>query len=205
MDQGCDMIPKRWLYVLGLVAVIVLMGFVSRSIKVPLNNGGAAQMKPASLWGSVCGAERCSINYQPKDGEAGTVLLWQDFFDRPIIVIPAPDDKVLLCLYDFDVDLRLLRIDPTKSPKPFPPKSNLDAIVCASPWCIETGTTNDWQEMLDYLKSLPSGAFKRQSVPAYDLGIIRLHGSPEYIQQWMEGQIKFMHQFGATQWPVPNH
>jgi hypothetical protein len=114
-------------------------------------------------------------------------------------------DKTLLCLYNFDVDLRLLRIDPAKSPKPFSSESRLDAIVCASPWYIEAGTTNDWQEMLDYLKKLPSGAFKSQSVPTFDLGIISLHGSPESIQQRIEGQIGLMHRFGASQWPVPNH
>ena len=190
----------------GLVAAVALMGLVRRSIDVPFGNGGFVRITPASLWGSCRSGADCKIFYHPSDGESGTVALWQDFADRPIVVTLAANGKALLCLYNFDVDLRLLRIDSTQNPEPFPSKSRLDTIVCSSPWHVESGTTNDWQEMSDYLKSLLSEAFKRQAVPAYDLGVMRFglgQETRENLLRRMEEQIAVMHQLGAAEWPVP--
>lgn len=192
--------------VLALTVAVVLMGLIHRDVDVSLSNGGFIRITPTSLWGSCGSGAGCRIFYRSSGGESGAVVLWQDFADKPIIVVPATDGKTLLCLYNFDVDLRLLKIDPTQNPKPFPPKSRLDTIVCSSPWHVESGTTNDWQEMSDYLKSLPSDAFKRRAVPAFGLGVMRFglgQEARENLLRRMEEQITVMHQLGAAEWPVP--
>jgi hypothetical protein len=204
---------RLWLFLFWLLIIIVLVGFVlagfiSRTIKIQLGNGGSARITPASLWNSCKADSNCKIVYQKISGESGTIALWQDFFDEPVIVMSSSDGKALLCLYDFDVDLRLLRIDPTHSPKPFLPQSRLDTIVCASPCYIEAGTTNDWQEILDYLKNLSPTDFSHQAIPIHDFGIIRFgvgESARQNLLRGIEEQIKIMHQFGATQWPAPNH
>ena len=203
---------RLWLFAFGPIIIIMLAGFilagsVSRTIKLQLRNGGSVRITPASLWNTCKADSSCKICYQMDGEEPGTVSLWQDFFDEPIIVISSNDGKTLLCLYDFDVDLRLLRFDPTRNPKPFLPQSRLDTIVCASPWYVEAGTTNDWQEILDYLKNLTPGDFSHQAIPIHDFGILRFgvgESARQNLLRGIEEQIKVMHQFGAIQWPVPN-
>jgi hypothetical protein len=181
-------VKKRLLLIGVLVGglLVVAMGFRKRSIVVPLKSGGVARITPASTFGSLRTDASATIFCEPTGGQAGSVELWQDFFDRPIIVMASTNSNVLLCLYDFDVDLHLLRIDMAERFKPFPPGSVLTHIVCASAWSVESGATNDWQEVLGYLKSLPSGAFKRQSVPALSFGIWSLPARPELIVERME-------------------
>lgn len=199
-----------WAKVLALCLLLVIaiasMGLIRRSINLPFGNGSFVRVTPASFWSSCGSGSSCKIFYRPSDGESGTVALWQDFADRPVIVMLATNGKALLCLYNFDIDLRLLEIDPTQNSNPFSTKSHLDAIVCSSPWHIESGTTNDWQEMLDYLKNLPADTFKHQAVPAYDLGLMRFglgQEARENLLQRIEKQITAMHQSGAAEWPIP--
>lgn len=171
------------------VAILVIgaaMGFVKQSVDVPLGDGAVAHIKPASTWGSLRTRATASITCESKETRGGTVLLWQDFFHWPITVIPSSSSNVVLCLYEFDVDLRLLRIDTARKFKPFPSGSVLTQIVCSSTWSVEAGTTNDWQEALAYLRKLPSGAFKRQSVPALSFGIVRLHSRRDLILDRIE-------------------
>jgi hypothetical protein len=200
--------PWATVWTLGLLLVVAIasMGLVRRSIDLSFGNGSFVRVTPASLWSSCGSGSSSKIFYHPNGVKSGTVALWQDFADRPIIVMLATNGEALLCLYNFDVDLRLLKIDPTQNPKPFQPNSRLDAIVCSSPWHVESGTTNDWQEMSDYLRGLSSDAFKRQTVPAYDLGVMRFglgQEARENLLRRVEEQITVMHQSGAAEWPVP--
>jgi hypothetical protein len=195
------------LIAVGLLSIIALMGIIHRSIDVPLSNGGSVRITPASLWRSCWSAASCKITYQPKGMEAGTIVLWQDFFDEPIIVMPAADGKKLMCLYEFDVDLRLFKIDPTKPFKPIPATSwgCLDRILYSSTWEVEEAEIGDWQEALEYLKNLQPSAFMHEVVPTHDIGIVRLGLDSKTrlnILQRMEGQIKFMVESGAIHWPV---
>lgn len=192
---------------LGLVIGVALMGMVHRSIQVSFVNGSSVSITPASLWSSCGAGSSCKILYKASGKEAGTVALHQDFFDEPVIVMPVSNGEKLLCLYEFDVDLRLFRIDPAKPFKPIPATSwgCLDRVLISSPWEVEEADIADWQAALEYLKNLPSDTFMREAVPTHDLGIMRLGVGSESklnLLQRMEGQIKFMVASGATHWPV---
>jgi len=112
--------------------------------------------------------------------------------------MPAADGKTLLCLYYADVMFRLMKIDPTKKPKPYPQNSYLNYIVLASSWDIEAGTTNDWHEVSEYLKKVSPNTFDQEAGRKLDLGIFRSHFGREELLGVVEHQIKNMQSFGAT-------
>src|ERR1022692_3838746 len=137
--------------------LIVALGFIfalfaalfHRNIQVLFGNGGVAHIRPASFLASLMGSG-CNIDYQTREGKAGKVALWQDLFHHLIAVVPAPDSNVLLCVYDFDTDLRVLRIDTTRAfasaPAPTATTSScLSAVVLSSSWDIQEGKIDDWQ------------------------------------------------------------
>jgi len=162
---------------LGVVIVIVLMGLVYRSIAVGLSNGGFVRVTPPSIWSSKDG---CKILYQPRGGKAGTVTFFESSIfqldvGQPALIVPTADSDSLLILYDADVHYRLVRIDPNKPFDKFSGNSYLSYIVQSSPWRIDEGTSNDWQEVCSYLKSVPQITFDKQVLTTVDFGVARFH------------------------------
>ena len=105
-------------------------------------------------------------------GQSGTIVLWESAFDGPVMVIPATDTNLLLCLYDYDTCFRLLSIHTDKMFKPLPPASDIKSILFSSTWEIEDGTTN-WDEVLKHLRNLSTDDFARQTVPVGSATILR--------------------------------
>jgi hypothetical protein len=135
-----------------IVAVAILfIWLIPGSENVPLQNKCKAQFKRASLVRSVWPEAFSTLTYQPKDGRAGKIVLWQSIFDGPVMLMSANDPSRLLCLYDYDTYFCLLKIDTVNRFKPVPPKSDLNSILFACTWAIEDGTDADWQEVMDYL------------------------------------------------------
>ena len=154
----------KWkLIILGLPALIVLMGLIPWSKKIPLGNDNYAHIAKASLVRSLWPEAYSTIYYQPKDGQSGKIILWQDVFDGTVLLLPSSNTNVLLCLYDYDVDFRLFRIDTDKMFKPLSPDSDLNSILFSCTWKIGDGTEADWQELLNYLHKVSSSDFARQS------------------------------------------
>jgi hypothetical protein len=112
------------------------------------------------------------------------VVLWQSAFYNPITICASTNANVILCLYDNDVDLRLIKID--KNKRYTPPSSNsvISTIVVTSSCGIEEATGDDWQEFLTYLRGFSSGNRSFQSSP----GVARSYRTPESILRALEFQ-----------------
>jgi hypothetical protein len=171
---------------LGLVIVLVLMGVARRSVGVGLSNGGSARI--------TFSKNSCKIVYQPRDGEAGTVAFYASSIlqldtGQPAFMAPATDSHCLLILYDADVHYRLVRVDPSKPFTRFPENSYLSYIVQSSPWKIEEGTSNDWEEVCSYLKTVPQKSFNREAITTLDLGLARFHYRRQELLSEVEREI----------------
>jgi len=176
---------------LGVVIVVVLMGLVHRSIEVRLSNGGFVRIRSPSIWSSKDG---CRIIYRPRDGGAGTIVFTESSIiqvesAQPAFIAPAADNNCLLILYDADVHYRLVRIDPAKPFNKFPDDSYLHYIVQSSPWKIDEGTSNDWEEVCSYLKTVPQKTFNQQAVTTVDLGVARAHYQREELLSEVEREL----------------
>jgi hypothetical protein len=122
----------------------------------------------------------------------GSLDMSQDFFDSPIIVIPSPNDDVFLCIYYYDVDTQLFKIDLSKGSKALPNGSILSAIILASNCKVERvlkDDTNDWALAANALEQMSGGQFKRVSIPSLDLVVFHKY----YSQKLLAAS---MHNFG---------
>ena len=99
-----------------------------------------------------------------KPAKSGAIILWQDVFDGPVMLISSTNSNVLLCLYDFDVDVRLFRIDTLKQFTPLPPSSDINRILFSCTWDIRYGTGDDWQEVSNYLRAASVADFRKHLI-----------------------------------------
>lgn len=154
---------------------IALMASVPWSKKVPFR-GGYARITKAPFVRSLFPEAYSTITYYPDHGQVGTLVLWQDVFDGPVMVMPANDTNAFLCLYDYDTCFRLFRIHTDRVFKPLASGSDINRILFTCTWEIEDGSTS-WDEMLDYLRRVSPAEFGRQSV---SVGL-RGHYSPSEL------------------------
>jgi hypothetical protein len=171
---------------LGFALLIVMWGAVPGCRDIPLGNSGHARATSAPFIRCLFPEANGTISYFPKNGPAGKVILWQDVFDGATLLIPAEDTNVLLCLYDFDTCVLLLRINTAKPFAPLPSGDMINNILFASTCEIQKGTSSDWDEVLDYLHKSSPRDFRRHLLPSsfrfrsasYPEGLVRYMSYP---------------------------
>jgi hypothetical protein len=106
----------------------------------------------------------CGIFYKPPNAQAGKVVLWQDFFDGPVMLLASTNANIILCLYDFDVDVRLFRIDTSQPFRALSQGSSINRILFFSNWDIRYGKASDWDELEQFLNSASDSRVARQLI-----------------------------------------
>jgi hypothetical protein len=179
-------------YLLLVMVAVVLVGFVSistmhRKITVAPKKGGLITIRAASLFGVIRGS-RCTLAITSRTGRTGTVDLSQDYFDSPITVVPSTNDDVFFCVYDYDVDIQLLKLDLRELPQASPRSTVLGAIILATTCKIERvqkGDSNDWDQAASTLEKMPVEEFRNESVSRLDLIVLRAYRNKSSISASM--------------------
>ncbi len=190
---------------LMLAGIALLLGSYKSKIVLNLYDGAYVTFSPPSIWESFFSKDptcRAEINLAGKPAES--LLFWQDYADRPVTVTGPYKDGSILCLYDFDIDLRLLKILPGEKAIPFGRASDLSVILYSSSCRVEVADIGDWETMYSALTSLSKGSFNQGSIPIYNLGGLEIHAPLKSIQKDIAEQIALMRKYNAKEWPVPN-
>ena len=171
---------RKWLIALCLVVPLALLLLAACVPNVRNNNlpgFGHVRVARMSLMRSFFRDAATTVSYERIDGQTGRVALWQDVFDGPVLLFSARETNVLLCLYDFDVGYRLFRINTVKAFEPPSKNDQIDHILFTSTCQIENANQDDWRELQNYLNSVSSVDFARQSIPLY----MRVQATPRSI------------------------
>jgi hypothetical protein len=167
---------------LGLLVVAVLLASISRTIHVPLTDGGYVSFLQPSLIGKFFSSS-CAITFSPVHGKINSVVLDQNVFEGPLMVIPSTNTNVFLCIYDHDTDWLMIRIDLSQKFQPLSSQNPMQGHVLGSTCQIERVRrvdTNDWYFAASALEKMPSKQFKDQSV-GLDLLVYRLRNDQKYL------------------------
>lgn len=176
---------------LGLLALAVFVLCSSRSVNIPVGTEEVIHIKPASLLASFLDS-KCSMTYRSMGKDSGVVLLLETRVDWPILVIPSRNSSVILCLYDYDGDLRLLKIDRSKTFKNLADDTPLSFIVLSSPWQIDDGNNDDWQRALRYLEEVDPDSYKNHTIPSFDVRFMRSYVDRKQLLQRVVQRMKFL-------------
>jgi hypothetical protein len=169
-----------------ILVLIVAVLPVSPVIDAHFKSGDVAKISPESSLKALRAGVTAKITYYRGGRPLATVTLWQDFFHQPLIIVPAADDRAILCLYDSDTSLDLVKIDPANPFTAFSPNSALSSIVCASPWSVSLGTTNDWDHFMSCLRKMPAKDLRQCSVPTLAFGPFRKYASRDALLDRLE-------------------
>jgi hypothetical protein len=137
---------------------------IHRNVRVRYKNGDWVEMKPASLYESIAGGA-CEINIRTASRE-GRIVFHQDMHDSPVLVVPAGSINVFYCIFDYDVDTQLVRIDLNKPFQPAPRKGFVRSNVIVSTCGIERVEREDtaaWAVASGALEQMSAGDYRRQA------------------------------------------
>jgi hypothetical protein len=171
--------------------------------RMSLGNGGSVIVTSPPLLKAIGGAT-CRIEYRTPAAGKGDIVLWRDFVNIPILIMADVTNGAFFCLYHFDTDLRLLRIDPSHKFTRFPSEnwSCLKNVVCSSTAGIKEANLSEWQRAFEILDRMSSGQFKQQRIPIYDLHLFSFGMGIHDVHRDMEFQIHAMETAGSDQWPI---
>ena len=155
---------KKFLFpgIFLLIAAVAI--FRSTSAGFTSNDGSTVTIKSPSLFESIWDSA-CSITYKPRNGENTTIRLSRSFFEFPVLLMRSSErSDHFLCLYENDVELRLLDVDPTRKVQAFQPNASLAWIVCSSQCNIEDASVREWKEAAVLLGKMTTTTFRKQSL-----------------------------------------
>ena len=93
-----------------LFLYIIAVGVIHRAVRVRLKSGDLVEMKPDSIFRSFDKGS-CEIHIRTASRKKARIVLYQDFCDGPMIVVPGASPNVYFCVFDADIDVQLLRIE----------------------------------------------------------------------------------------------
>jgi hypothetical protein len=197
-------LKKVLLGTLGIAALAVGLFLIlpPPTVSSNLPDGISVRVEPRSLVRSIAGGQ-CRITLQTAGGKAQEFALWQDLFHRPVLIAPIEATNIVLCLYEFDTDLRLLRVNVSRA---FMPVHNINTnivstIVCSSSCDIQNATIRDWQRINDYLSNSAPATLGPQIVSPFPLGFDRQRRL-QFTAGRVKAQTMLMLENGATEWPM---
>src|SRR5450756_40449 len=112
-----------------IILLAACLSFVFLALVMPLRtdtqlaNGDLIQVRSPSALESF-NVATCSIYIKTKSGTDARIKLSQSWYDLPFMVIPSTNPGVFYCLYDYDTDFQLLKID-TNRKFSQPPKNKV--------------------------------------------------------------------------------
>ena len=162
---------------IALLAIVGVVALLPQGKRIPLADGASAEVRRSGFLRALLPEAKTTINYTSPARQAGRLIIWQGPFAGPVLLIPAHRTNVFLCLYDYDVDYRLLRIDTSRPFRALLEGVTLRKILFASTWDIQEGDSADWEDLVAYLQQLSTHSFEQQSIPIP----LRACGTPKSV------------------------
>jgi hypothetical protein len=183
--------------VLLLATCLAVVVVHARPTCVVFPSGIQLEIKRATIW-CPWGRGACRVKLRMPNGTNETVSLDQDFVCGPLLFAPMKSGRGVLCIYDAEICVGLVRILPGR---PFVAAAGgapdpLEGMVLESSCLVEKAGLPDWLEAREYLKQLSRTEFERQELRYWDFGVVRAHTPHE---DWQEVfQEAFIREYGVT-------
>jgi len=175
---------KIGFWTLALIVAFVSLVFIPRGETLKVNNGENVTIARSSIGSEIFGDAAAAISYRWKNSAKVDVVLWQDFFDGPVTIYASTNSNIAFCLYDYDVELKLIRIDSSQPFVPMGSASSISRIVFTGSCLIQEATGDDWQEFVTYLRDV-----KSRKPPYSSLHVsARSYSHPEAVLRMLEYQ-----------------
>jgi hypothetical protein len=180
-----------WLSLFGVAICIVFLflrsfGIIPRTVITRFKDGAWVKMHSESL--------TCLVEIKTKRGKGSTLILAQDWCDGPMLMIPSTNEDVFYCVYDYDVDFQLLRINLNQPFHALPSNGPMSTVVIRSGCGVNRVLKTDnaaWQYVGGVLEEMPPREYKRAVLEGLDLVVYRLTTDQKFLAD------SILHKFGG--------
>ena len=185
-----------WVVLFGAAAYSVFLflqsfAVIPRSVTTKFPGGAWARMHSGSL---IKDNSTCEIEISTKGAKSSTVVLGQDWFDVPMLIIPSTNESVFYCVYDYDIDFQLLKFDLSQPFHALPSNNPMSAAVISATCGVERVRKvdgEDWRLVGTALQQMPSHEYKRQVLRGLDLIFFRVTTGQKFLSD------SILHNFGG--------
>jgi hypothetical protein len=180
-----------------LILILGLWLATPSYVNVPVGDRVGTRLK---LPGVFAQFHNCTytITYPTDKGEGKGIILRGDFIDaKPILFLSPNNTNYVLCLYDCDSCVQLIRIDLNRSFAPITPNTPLAWLVSNSSCLIESAGREDWEKLRVYFKEPAKANAKAKWLPVLNFGFARIYPSKQLTASNVENQ------FTVTYGPGP--
>ena len=173
---------------IGILAAVIVGLFSYRTVVVPSSGLKFITVQQPPLWKRIRGSVS-TLTWRPAGGHVEEVQFADTLIKAPILVLQSRRSESILCLYDVDSGLSLLRIPTDAVSQPSGRETNLQGIVTSTTRKLATGETSDWCELHAFIKMTPKEDFERHCLPAIDFGIYRVYPKAELLLPRVQAEI----------------
>jgi hypothetical protein len=162
-----------WKMLAGITLLVLLSGLVVRGVNAPRRvalrkNEGLLVALPAVLSGLRHSSARIAYFYAADRSETAEVLY--QAFERPLFFVPGIARGEFICVFEFDVGLRLVVFDVKRKFDKLEMTPEARVMVLASEMSARDATAEERKYVRETLAAMDDTRFRELSVPSLRLG-----------------------------------
>jgi hypothetical protein len=169
------------IYLLTLIVCLLFCTFlfIPGCGTISLPDGTSAHATSSSVIRKCFPEANAKINIHTS-GTNGSVVLWQGLFDGPILLIPGPDPQTIICVYDYDTEIILLKIKTAKKYDPTAIDEITKSVLFTSTWDIRLAPAGDRAYVISYLEHISFQTFSGFRLPSSTIRF-KMNGTPTFM------------------------
>lgn len=159
--------------ILIFLGSIFIAAFLPRRFNIRLIGSWSVQIRRPSLCESASGSI-CTMTFTA-GGRKRNVDLTENCFNYPVLILASADSNAVYCLYDFDIDWQLIKLNLDQSFTPLPQNSPISGIVQHCECGVQRITRADdkeWKWAADEVENMSYHEFRQQCIGLAPVGVL---------------------------------
>jgi len=142
--------------------------------RVHLANGDSVSVHAPALW-SRLSASYGVLSFTHPPNRPKSAMVFYGPFEQPILFVPGKDPGQLLCVFDFDIGLRVVAFSEKNDTEVTDEGQELHTLVKHSEMHVKMAGREELQAVLRTLREANDQTVRAASVPTIDLVLFRTY------------------------------
>jgi hypothetical protein len=169
----------------GAAALGLILGAVPMTTRVHLANGDTVSVHAPALWSRLPAAYGMLSFIDPPNRPKSAMVFYGPF-EQPVLFVPGKDHGQLLCVFDFDIGLRVVAFSEKQDSEVASEGQEIHTLVKQSEMHVEMAGPEELHTVLRTLRQATDRSLRAASVPTLDLVLFRTYASRDNLIAGLE-------------------